>query len=127
MSLYSGPRSTPQLVCMYEHVLTALRSCTRVQVSAQLPQWALGSSAKLSLKRPQPSSVQPEAPPPAPAAKTAAWKLAADDGEDEELVDDEQLLTAEDKAAAAKPGARGDPGAASLLLLGRGMCRDNCS
>lgn len=78
-------------------------ACGGLLVSAHLPLWALGSSAKLSLKRPQPSSVQPEAPPPAPATKAAAWKLAGDDDEDEELVDDEQLLTAEDKAAAAKP------------------------
>ncbi|GFR45584.1 hypothetical protein Agub_g6978 [Astrephomene gubernaculifera] len=117
-------------------------------VTAQLPQWGLGASAKLSLKRPQqqqptdtattttaPSSAAPSTTTaaPAPAAPPAAtvasvWKLAAggadEEGgeEDEELLDEEQLLTEEERGAAAAP----NPDDCEVGASGRKACK-NCT
>jgi hypothetical protein len=97
---------------------------TSPQVTAQLPDFAVGSKDSIKLKaRPAAAAAAGAA---SKLAAASAWLLAGDDlGDgDEELVDDEALLTKEDRQRPA-PGAAGAADADDCEL-GPGGARKAC-
>ena len=64
-----------------------------LQVTANKPQYAVGSKATITLKPKQ----QP---------KQTSWTFAADNDDDDEFLDEEELLTEEDRQ---RPAVIGEP------------------
>lgn len=90
---------------------------TQLLAMAQMPSWALGTKASLSLK---PRTQQPAA---SEAPKAAsAWTLAAGGEDEDEMIDEDQLLTEADKA---RPAAA-MPDDCEVGQSGRKACK-NCS